>query len=72
MHEADPNFNTDPAQLVGAVEAAKVFGVRPSTMQRWGRRGTIPTITYPNGRRMFSLDWCRWYVATKRPVGEPV
>ena len=50
---------------MGPDEAAEVFGVRPSTMQRWGRNGKVPTITYPNGRRMFSKEWCLQYIENR-------
>ena len=65
LSTTDEHFNRDPSQLVGPVQVAPIFGVQPSTIQRWGRKGTIPTLRFPNGRRMFSLDWCRWYVGQK-------
>lgn len=57
---SDENFSSAPYQLVGHVEAAKVFGVQPSTMARWGRTGKVPTVVLPSGRRKYSLQWCRW------------
>lgn len=60
---SDPSFSTDPQQLVPPKEAAEIFGVRPLTVSRWGSTGKVPTVVLPNGRRMYSRQWCEQYMA---------
>lgn len=58
-----PTFSVEPGQLIGATEAAEVFGVSRHTVIRWGKTGRIPSVVLPNGQRVFSRNWCQQFLS---------
>jgi excisionase family DNA binding protein len=46
---------TAEAPLLTAAEVADLLAVSVSTVHRWARDGTLPSITLPTGTRRFDL-----------------
>jgi predicted site-specific integrase-resolvase len=46
-------------------DAAKILGVTPATLRRWGKDGCAPIIKSPTGKMFVPVEWVEQEAKTK-------
>ncbi len=49
-------------RFMTARDVARLFEVSPNTIARWARRGKVPSVVTPGGRRKFPREGIQQYV----------